>query len=124
MEPCEAVRCFRDGNNVDYVGDKLRSFIRSPHIPVVLLLAVRRVSPTAARILEYGRYNVNSKRYWNKRYEAANYEDERYRVLRHEIMKLIPAQARVLDAGCGNGSFIELLRERGSVFAWDLISQT
>jgi methionine biosynthesis protein MetW len=65
-----------------------------------------------ARILKYGRYNVNTEKYWDKRYELGDYDDRKYRLLRHKIVELVPAKARVLDVGCGDGEFMRLLRER------------
>jgi len=88
----------------------LRDFITAPRIPTTFFSKVRELSPTAARFLQYGRYNINTEGYWNKRYLAVDYDDGFYLPLRRELIKLVPPRTMVLDAGCGNGTFIELLK--------------
>jgi 2-polyprenyl-3-methyl-5-hydroxy-6-metoxy-1,4-benzoquinol methylase len=73
---------------------------------------VQRISPGIARLLKYGRYNPNTRDYWNVRYKSGEYtriEDEKYRLLRREILRFLPANSKVLDLGCGTGRFMELL---------------
>ncbi len=94
------------------IWNKIIHFIKEPHFPFFLLSFIRKISPTLARFLLYGRYNPNTEAYWNKRYESGGYEEEKYGPLRQEIIKLIPIKSRVLDTGCGTGTFMEMLRDQ------------
>jgi ubiquinone/menaquinone biosynthesis C-methylase UbiE len=92
--------------------NKINNFIKEPHFPFFLLSLIRKISPTLARFLLYGRYNPNTETYWNKRYKSGGYEEEKYEPLRREILKLVPIKSKVLDAGCGTGTFMEMLRDQ------------
>lgn len=86
---------------------------KKPHFPYFLLNLIQKVSPSTARLLKYGRLNPNTASYWNERYLSGEYqafEDARYLALRQEIMNIIPPRSRVLDAGCGTGRFMDMLR--------------
>src|SRR5215510_11926208 len=96
--------------------DKVRSFLSNPHFPFFLLPPIKKISPTLARFLKYGRYNPNTENYWNKRYESGDYqiyEAERYADLDREVARLIPPSNRVVDVGCGTGRLMEILRNLG-----------
>ncbi len=91
---------------------KFFEYWEEPHFPYFIMRRVQRISPGIARLLKYGRYNLNTRDYWNVRYESGEYtriEDEKYRLLRGEILRFIPANSKVLDLGCGSGRFMELL---------------
>jgi 2-polyprenyl-3-methyl-5-hydroxy-6-metoxy-1,4-benzoquinol methylase/glycosyltransferase involved in cell wall biosynthesis len=97
------------------IKNKIGSFLSDPHFPFFLLVPIQRISPTLARFLKYGRYNPNTEKYWNKRYEAGEYETseaERYRDLRREVARLVPQSSRVLEIGCGTGTLMEILRDQ------------
>ena len=92
---------------------RIIDFIKRPHFPVFLLAALRHVSPAVARFVKYGRYNPNTESYWSKKYQSGDYlklEDQKYRALREEVMNLVPEKSQVLDAGCGTGKFMEMLK--------------
>ena len=95
--------------------NKIGSFLRDPHFPFFLLTPIKRISPTLARLLRYGRYNPNTEKYWNTRYESGEYETaeaERYGELRTEVARLVPQSNRVVDIGCGTGGLMEILRDQ------------
>jgi len=99
------------------LNQKVADFLREPHFPFFLLRKIRTLSPLLARILQYGRYNPNTAAYWNRRYASGEYaagEDERYGSLRRNVISHIPYGGKVLDAGCGSGRFLEMLREKRS----------
>ena len=87
------------------------------HFPYFIMCRVQRISPGIARLLKYGRYNPNTRDYWNERFRSEGYariEDKKYGLLRREILRFIPANSRVLDLGCGTGRFMELLTSQKS----------
>ncbi len=95
------------------IKQKIANFIRKPHFPSFLINKIRKLSPPLARFLRYGRYNINTEGYWNKVYQSGiyqNVQDERYGFLYQKIIDLIPVGSKVLDAGCGTGKFMEMLR--------------
>ena len=97
------------------IKNKVSDFLSDPHFPFILLSPIRRVSPTLARFLRYGRYNPNTEIYWNKRYESGDYqvsEEELYEVLHGEVVRLVPQSSRVLDIGCGTGRLMGALRDQ------------
>jgi len=99
------------------VKQKLINFLRDPHFPYFLLDLIRRASPRAARLIQYGRYNPNTAEYWNRRYSSGEYEIqefERYGQLRQQVIDLIRPGSRVLDVGCGAGGFLVMLQEQKS----------
>jgi SAM-dependent methyltransferase len=94
---------------------KMTDFYVHPHFPFFLLVPIRKISPTLARYLRYGRYNPNTEAYWNERYRSGSYqteEDPRYQTIDQEIIKLIAPGSRILDAGCGTGRVMEKLRDQ------------
>jgi O-antigen/teichoic acid export membrane protein/2-polyprenyl-3-methyl-5-hydroxy-6-metoxy-1,4-benzoquinol methylase len=90
--------------------NKVVGFLSDPHFPFFLLPAIKRVSPSLARFLRYGRYNPNTENYWNRRYTSNGYEVERYEDLHNQVARLVPPSSRVLDAGCGTGSLMKVLQ--------------
>jgi SAM-dependent methyltransferase len=97
-----------------FTRNKLTNFIKNPHCPYFLVNAVRQASPSLARLLTYGRFNINTRTYWNERYRSGQYnelEDKLYGPLRHAIANLVPMKTSVLDAGCGTGRLMEILRD-------------
>jgi lipopolysaccharide exporter len=89
---------------------KVVAFLSDPHFPFFLLPSIKKISPSLARFLRYGRYNPNTENYWNRRYQANGYEVERYEDLHNEVARLVPPSSRVLDAGCGTGSLMKVLQ--------------
>ena len=94
---------------------KTIEFYDNPHFPFFLLVPIRKMSPTIARYLQYGRYNPNTEGYWDERYRSGSYqteEDWRYQALDEEIIKLISPESQILDVGCGTGRIMEKLRDQ------------
>ncbi len=94
---------------------KLTNFIRDPHFPHFLLSRIRKISSAMARLLKYGRFNPNTRDYWDKKYNDGKYEkveDEKCGRLRREIIDLVNHRSKVLDVGCGTGRFMEMLRDQ------------
>lgn len=63
-------------------------------------------------ILLYGHTNLNTVKYWDKRWFTGDYGDiepERMSLF-IKVASKIPHDSFVLDVGCGDGSFMELLR--------------
>ena len=99
--------------------EKISDFCWQPHFPFFLLLQIRRMSPTVARYLQYGRYNPNTEAYWDRRYQSGSYqreEDRRYQALDREILKMIAPGSQILDVGCGTGRMMQKLREQRNCY--------
>jgi len=84
-------------------------------MPWLIISLARKISPFLAKFLQYGRLNINTKRYWDSVWASGSYqetEDERHSELRNRIIELIKPESEVLDVGCGSGSLMQLLRDR------------
>jgi len=63
-------------------------------------------------LIMHGRLNINSQKYWEKRFGANDYEIGENKIcLYRQVASKIPVGSIVLDVGCGEGSFMEILRD-------------
>ncbi len=79
-----------------------------------------------ARLLKYGRFNPNTRDYWDKKYKDGKYEkveDEKYGRLRREIIDLVDYRSKVLDAGCGRYAerLVKIGNKAGKLIGVDLV---
>lgn len=66
--------------------------------------------------LKYSRININTRKYWEKRYSANNYQiPEVYKTLYRQAARKIAAGSFVLDVGCGEGTFMQMLMEEFNI---------
>jgi ubiquinone/menaquinone biosynthesis C-methylase UbiE len=67
-------------------------------------------------LIMYGRININTRPYWEKKWSTGGLgESENRMALYRHVASLIPQGSYVLDVGCGEGVFIELLRDEYSI---------
>lgn len=94
------------------IGNRLIDFIKHPRVPYFILRRIKNISVPIARFLQYGRSNLNTKKYWDltwaDRIINENIED-RYIDLRKKICEIIKMDSNVLDVGCGSGKFMKML---------------
>jgi len=95
------------------IREKLIEFIKHPRVPYFILRRVKNISVPIARFLQYGKSNLNTKKYWDlswtQRIKDENSEN-RYLDLRKKICQIIKRDSNVLDVGCGSGMFMKMLR--------------
>lgn len=90
--------------------DKVINFVRRPHIPWF----IRMRFPRLARLLKFGRFNPNTRAYWEGRWRQGTYPEQKFEQLRQAVLQAVPLGSTVLDAGCGSGTLMEMLRDQRS----------
>lgn len=91
---------------------KVRKFISEPHMPWFIVLRVKKISPSLAKLLQYGRLNINTKKFWDEIYSSGKYQStevERHIDLVNQVIRFIKPNSTVLDVGCGSGLLIKTL---------------
>ena len=92
------------------VRHKLLNFILRPRIPWF----VRMRFPRLAGLMKFGKANPNTRAYWDKRWRQGTYPEQKFEQLRQAILQAVPLGSTVLDAGCGSGTLMEMLRDQRS----------
>lgn len=94
--------------------DGLKKFIFEQHcIPWRVMNWLNWHMHPLFMILRHGRRNINTRKYWENRWKTGSYGlvEEARMALFKKVAEKIPPGAYLLDVGCGDGSFIELLKD-------------
>lgn len=97
------------------ISGNLYGIINARWVRHFLARKIRKISLPMARLLQYGRTDLNIKSYWDKLWSMGviqETEDQRYGELTEKITEFIPPGSKVLDVGCGSGRLIKFLREK------------
>lgn len=69
----------------------------------------------------YGRFNINTLKHWENRWSTNNYSVLGGRLtLYRQVASKIPNGSFILDVGCGDGSFMNLLRDEFNVRSYGI----
>lgn len=109
---------------------KAQRFISEPHFPYLLdnklKKWVRPFFPYLYRAIRYGKFDINSRSYWNeiwKNEDSSSWRD--YERVYLTIVEIIPQQSKVLDVGCGIGILLNRLKNEKDVRVYGIdISQS
>lgn len=92
---------------------KMAGWIQSPHFDIdsQTLFTLPKNAPCFK--------NVNTQGYWDYRFKAESFKDERgwsaHRGLYEKIADIVPRHSDVVDLGCGVGTLLEVLAKRKQV---------
>jgi SAM-dependent methyltransferase len=82
-------------------------------LPWRVLYFLRARSERIYRLLRFGRWNPNTRRYWDSKYSSDHGFHEDHQSFLHEpVLARVPG-ATVLDLGCGVGVLLDKLRRTG-----------
>jgi len=83
-------------------------------LPWRVLYFLRGRSELLYRLVRFGRWNPNTRRYWDRKYSSNHGFHEDHQTFLHEqVLARLPERATVLDLGCGVGVLLEKLRRTG-----------
>jgi len=90
-------------------------FVARPHVPWLIMDWLNIHWPRGYHFLRFGTWNLNSAQHWDSAWTRHGQDgfraSEELSTIRHRIIELVPPKAVVLDAGCGVGELLALLKK-------------